>query len=109
MNSNEGVWLTIVDYSKYKNVSISTIRRHIKSEILRYKDENGKYLIFVPSSEKLKLKEDSEILKLKLHVEELKQDLKRIKEENNELKMLVDLYESNNQVDNDIPSLPKIV
>jgi len=92
--SNEGAWLSITDYSQYKNISISTIRRHIKSNLLRYKEESGKYLIFVPSKEKIKIKEEGEILKLRLEVEEIKENLKKLKEENNELKMLVELYEA---------------
>jgi len=98
MNVTEGVWLPINDYSRYKDVSVSTIRRHIKNNILKYKEENGKYLIYVPSTEKLKLREEAEELKLKLELELLRSQLKALREENNELKMLVDLYEKRNQV-----------
>ena len=98
MNSVDGVWLSIIDYSQYKNTSISTIRRHIKNNILKYKEENGKYFIYISSPEKVKIKEEGEILKLRLAIEELKSELKRLKEENNEFKMLVDLYENQNSV-----------
>lgn len=93
MNANEGVWLSINDYSRYKNVSISTIRRHIKNNILKYKEENGKYFIYVPSTEKLRIREEEETLKIKLELELLKTQLRQLKEENNELKMLVEIYE----------------
>ncbi len=93
MIATEGVWLSINDYSRYKNVSISTIRRHIKTNILKHKEENGKYFIYVPSSEKLRIREDEELLRVKLELELFKVQNKKLREENNELKMLVDLYE----------------
>ena len=94
MNATEGVWLSINDYSRYKNVSISTIRRHIKTNILKHKEENGKYFIYIPSSDRIKLREDEEILKIKLEMELLRSRLREVLEENNELKMLVEIYES---------------
>lgn len=96
MNTTEGVWLSINDYSRYKNVSISTIRRHIKNNILKHKEENGKYFIYVPSTEKLRLREEDEVLKIKLENELLRSQLRQMREENNELKMLVEIYEKQN-------------
>lgn len=112
MNNCEGAWLSIVDYSHYKKTSISTIRRHIKNNILKYKEENGKYFVFIPSPEKLKKNEDAEIFRMKLELEEIKISLKRLKEENNELKMLVELYEQRGDaktLESDlIPDLPEL-
>ncbi len=105
MNATEGVWLSINDYSRYKNVSISTIRRHIKNNIVKHKEENGKYFIYVPSTEKLKLREEEEQLKLKLETELLRTQIRQLREENNELKMLVELYEKQNQKKS-LPELP---
>lgn len=93
MNASEGVWLSISDYSRYKNVSISTIRRHIKNNILKYKEENGKYFIYVASTEKLRLREEEELLRVKLEVELLRNQIRQLNEENSALKMLVELYE----------------
>ena len=93
MTAMEGVWLSINDYSRYKNVSVSTVRRHIKSNILKHRDENGKYLIYVPSNERIKLREEEETLRLKLEVELLRGRIRSLQEENHELRMLVDLYE----------------
>ncbi len=101
MNATEGVWLSINDYSRYKNVSISTIRRHIKNHILKYKEENGKYFIYVPSTEKIRLREEGEVLRIKLELEHLRFSSRQLLEENNELKMLVELYEKGA-----IPSTP---
>jgi hypothetical protein len=111
MTNLEGIWLSIIDYSQYRNTSISTIRRHIKNNILKYKEENGKYFIYVPSSEKIKIKEDSEVLKFRLELEEIKNELKNLREENNELKMLVALYENQsikNNLQHDLEIVPEL-
>lgn len=94
MQASEGVWLSISDYSRYKNVSISTIRRHIKNNILKHKEENGKYFIYVASTERVRLREEEELLKARLEIELLKSQLRQINEENAALKMLVELYEN---------------
>ena len=93
MNATDGVWLSINDYSRYKNVSISTIRRHIKTNILKHKEENGKYFIYVTSVERVKLREDEELLKVKLENQLLKTQLRDLREELDEMKMLVEVYE----------------
>ena len=93
MTATEGIWLSINDYSRYKNVSISTIRRHIKNNILKYREENGKYFIYVASGSRLKLREEEELLRSQLENEFLKTKIRDLYEENNELKMLVELYE----------------
>ena len=95
MNATDGVWLSINDYSRYKSVSISTIRRHIKTNILKYKEENGKQFIYVPSGDRVKLREDEELLRIRLEIELMKSRLRDLREENNELRMLVDIYEKN--------------
>jgi hypothetical protein len=104
MNATDGVWLSITDYSHYKNVSISTIRRHIKNNIVRHKEENGKYFIYVPSIEKLRFREEEGLFRLKLELELLRAQIRSLQEENNELKMLVDIYERNHRREkNDAP------
>ncbi len=112
MQTTDGVWLSITDYSLYKKVSISTIRRHIKSNILKHKEEDGKYLIYVASSERVKLKSDEENLRIKLELELLRSQIRHLSEENNELKMLVELYESSTEKSSfkmDPPDLPKLL
>lgn len=99
----DGIWLSITDYSRYKDVSISTIRRHIKQNIVKYREDNGKYFIYVPSSEKVKQREEEEILRARLEIELLKTKLRDLEEENNELKMLVHLYESGRELSKDAP------
>jgi hypothetical protein len=93
MHTTEGIWLSISDYSVYKKISVSTIRRHIKSNIVQSKEVDGKYFIYISNPEKLKMKEDEEILRLKLEIELLKKQLTDFREQADELKMLVNLYE----------------
>lgn len=109
MNATDGVWLSINDYSRYKNVSISTIRRHIKNNILKHKEENGKYFIYVRSTEKIKLREEEELLRARLEIELLKTQNKQLREENSELKMLVQLYEASTLRTSEPPALPGVV
>jgi len=112
MHTTDGVWLSITDYSLYKKVSISTIRRHIKTNILKHREEDGKYFIYVASSDRVKLKEEEETLRIKLELELLRTQLRQLREENNELRMLVDLYE-NKASDvfkiSEPPELPKFI
>jgi hypothetical protein len=96
MANTEGAWLTITDYSALKKVSISTIRRHIKGNVIKWKREEGKYYLWTqsrpiksPASEIM----DEEHLHLKLQIQELKQRLKSAEEELLEAKMLISLYE----------------
>ncbi len=111
MKEQDGQWLPIVDYSMRNNLSISTIRRSIKSKKLLYKIVGGKYFIY---GENPSFKESEEMISssgknvnfhtqdgfnlnlnhLYRELEELKKELRKVKEENNELKMLVDLYET---------------
>lgn len=105
MSTTDSVWLSISDYSRYKSVSISTIRRHIKNNILKHKEENGKYFIYVPSSERVKIREEEELLRTKLELELLRGRIRSLQEENHELRMLVDLYEGNTKTTTP-PELP---
>ena len=89
----KGHWLTINEYAEYRDISISTIRRYIKSGRVQYKFENRKYYIYITEEQyqrrMLSKQQDSTALEIMA----LKEEIKRLKEENSELKMLVDLYE----------------
>lgn len=78
-------WLTILEYCKHRNKSISTVRRYIKAKNLTYKLEDGKYLILVRNYKLENSKEEN--------LDSLNKEIRKLKEENQELKMLVDLYE----------------
>lgn len=38
-------WLPVIDYAVNKRVSISTLRRRIKSQLIEHRLENGRYLL----------------------------------------------------------------
>lgn len=113
--NQDGNWLSLVEYSHLSRISISTLRRMIKRNELRFREENGRYLIYSKIKKSLSLeqqkqedplKEEREQLELRLEVERLKQELVHITHENNELKMLVDLYE--NQLVQTTETLPEL-
>ncbi len=105
----EGLWLSISEYSQLRNISVSTIRRYIKSERVRFKKENGKFLIFMSKENYNKYENknstEGEFLKAKLEIQELQFKLKNLQLENDELKMLVDLYEGQSNT-NQLPEIP---
>lgn len=99
--NQEGIWLSILDYANVKKVSISTIRRSIKSGHVKHKEENGKYFIW---TKEIALQKEE--LSLKLEIEFLKKRNRELEEEVNDLKMLLSVYE-NRHVD-ELPPLPEI-
>ncbi len=44
-NESDGLWLPLTEYSVKSGVSLSTIRRKIKSNRIQYRLEKGRYLI----------------------------------------------------------------
>ena len=104
----EGHWLTIPEYSSYRDKSVSTIRRYIKSERVKYKLEEGKYYIFV-SDENYQNKQRSlekEEMELRFRLVELESRIRQLEEENNDLKMLVQIYENDKRNTPPLPELP---
>ncbi len=84
--NQQGKWLSILDYAQHKGVSISSIRRYIKAGRVKFKQESGKYFIWVSNySSKVDHSEKKE--------NRLINKIKALQEENQELRMLVDLYE----------------
>jgi hypothetical protein len=100
--NQDGIWLSILDYANIKKTSISTIRRAIKSDHVKYKEENGKYFIWTKE-----IAVQKEELSIKLENEFLKKRNRILEEEVNDLKMLLQVYESN--IHNaQLPPLPEI-
>ena len=81
---NGKTWLPLVDYAFKKGVSLSTLRRYIKSGKVQHQLTHGRYLI---------LDDGESILDGHAEIENLKSQLQNAKEEIAELKMLVALYE----------------
>lgn len=46
-NESNGVWLPIIEYSVKTGVSLSTVRRKIKSGTIQYRLDKGRYLILL--------------------------------------------------------------
>ena len=86
---NDYEWLTIVDYSRLFETSISTIRRKIKSRKLDFTIRDEMYFIRVLKSHisERNNNKSEEILKL---------ENQKLKEEIQELKMLIEAYEKFN-------------
>ena len=93
--SENGVWLSITDYAEYRGVSTSTVRRYIKASQVKVKQEKGKYFLFVSGEnyQKREQRENREIFELRVGIKELEAKIRMLEEDNNDLKMLVSLYE----------------
>lgn len=101
-----GVWLPILEYARYRDISISTIRRMIKADRVKSRLDDGKYFIFVPKERLDKKRHDQEVLaqrveELTLENEHLKRLLQEKENELVENKMLLNVYE-----EREIPPLP---
>lgn len=70
-------WLSLIEYSIKNNISLSTLRRHIKTDKVIYRMHSGKYFILDESEPK----------------EPLESQLQKARKEITELKMLVEIYE----------------
>ena len=96
----QGKWLAILEYAHKTGKSISTLRRYIKSGKVEYKLEGGKYFILFDESNLLKTNSQANEAK------ELEQALKKKEDEINELKMLINLYESRLNKSEEPPEIP---
>ena len=84
-------WISLMDYAMKKGVSLSTLRRYIKSNKVKYKVESGRYLLWDDTgggstdSPKNSTKNSED--------DKLAMKLQKAQEEIAELKMLIALYE----------------
>lgn len=98
---SESVWLSIIEYSNYRKISISTIRRYIRDNRVQHKQIKGKY--FIAENKERYLSRMSEKSQDTVDVKKLKNLVKELREENDELKMLVSLYENQKQAPPELP------
>ena len=89
-----------MEYALKRKVSLSTLRRHIKSNKLVYKIENGRYLIWDGDSNPMNAADRSPALhsqalqrELSPEMNQLALALKKAQKEIVELKTLIALYE----------------
>lgn len=85
-------WLPIQEYSNFRGLSISTVRRYIKTDRIKYKKVNGKYLIWEPHYFAKEEKLDVTVA-LRIRIEELEKELRKSNLKVDELTMLVKIYE----------------
>ena len=98
----EGKWLSVLEYAAYKKKSISTVRRYIKANRVKHKEESGKYFIFVKNFSENPNNFEKENLELKFENKRLSREVLLLKEELSEMKMLINIYEETPN----IPELP---
>lgn len=90
INQN-GKWLSIVEYSLYRNISVSSVRRYIKSDKVQCRLIKGKYYVWATNYYKKLADQNTQDQNGDLAL--LLEQNNQLKEENQELKMLVQLYE----------------
>jgi hypothetical protein len=109
----EGKWLSILEYAAFKKRSISTVRRSIKGNRVKFKEENGKYFIWTKNFLSISSTDEKELVEVKFENERLKLEIKQMKEELAERKMLINLYENGQMLETkkakDLPELPKVL
>lgn len=103
--NQDGIWLSILDYANVKKTSISTIRRSIKAGHLKYREENGKYFIWTREI-KSEVVDEKAALAQKLEIEFLARQNRELKQEIEDLKMLLSVYE--NQQRPELPPIPEL-
>ncbi len=109
--SSQKRWVSIIDYASIKGISISTIRRYLKSNRLKNELRNGKYYIEITDvyntmkNESVNYTEEENI-KLKKQIDNFEQEL-------GDLKDLLNIYEKQNfaninkiQMKAQLPDLP---
>lgn len=93
METTENNWVSIVEYSNRQGISISTIRRKIKNNKVKYTSISGKYYIYDDDYERPSQFDKNRLFLLEEENKHLKNKIKGHLEELNELKMLVKVYE----------------
>lgn len=104
----DGKWLSILEFAAYKKKSISTVRRYIKANRVKHKEENGKYYIWTKNFSNAATEEEKNQVEVRFENERLKKENRVLREELSELRMLVSIYESENAIKSSIPELPDL-
>lgn len=106
--SMEGRWLSILEFANYKGKSISTVRRYIKANRVKHKEEQGKYYVWVKGYRDPSQQNERDFLEIRLENERLKKENRTLTEQVAELQMLVKIYEEEKSVVNadQLPELP---
>lgn len=84
VDNEPGVWIPLMEYAARNGVSLSTLRRYIKAHKIRYRVEEGRYLVFDDGKGTASESEQLRLLEL---------ELQKAREEAADLRMLVAIYE----------------
>ena len=104
----EGKWLSILEYASFKNKSISTVRRYIKANRVKHKEDCGKYYIWAKNFNQNSTQDEKDQLEIRFENERLKKENRILNEELAELRMLVTIYESEKNQKPQLPELPEL-
>ncbi|NBX75428.1 MAG: hypothetical protein EBQ92_02655 [Proteobacteria bacterium] len=95
-----GQWLPLIEYSIKSGVSLSTIRRKIKSNSIQFKLEKGKYLILfeVPMTDRAE-RPNSQMHSVSSEeaqdtIQKQKAKIRQLEQELNEMALLVQVLEN---------------
>lgn len=108
----DGKWLSVLEFAAYKKKSISTVRRYIKANRVKYKEDAGKYYIWTKNYIPSQTSQEKDFLELKFEIERLRKENIELKEELAQSKMLIELYEAGHMLpksaESDLPALPEL-
>jgi phage terminase Nu1 subunit (DNA packaging protein) len=102
----EGKWLSVLEFASYKKKSISTVRRSIKANRVKFKEDNGKYFIWAKDFKVINNDSEKDLLEMKFEFERLKKENMELRNEAAEMKMLITLYENGQMLHK--PQLPEL-
>jgi len=102
----DGKWLSVLEFASYKKKSISTVRRYIKANRVKFKEDAGKYFIWVKDFSDSANNIEGELLDIKLENERFKKEIMDLKNEIHEAKMLIELYEKGHMLPTSLPEVP---
>jgi predicted site-specific integrase-resolvase len=108
--NKENDWMPLMEYAIKNEISLSTLRRHIKANKITYKVENGRYLLRSdePASSLDTLEQPIVQAAISAssssEVATLRAQLRKAREEIAELKMLVAIYEEQTQASQPQPT-----
>jgi len=101
-SQDRGQWLPLIEYAIQTGLSLSTLRRYIKSKRVQHQLIDGRYLVWMDPEQPiaartyrkkdLRVETDREALAAK--VVELDNALQKAREEISELQMLIEIYEN---------------
>ena len=102
----EGKWLSVLEFASYKKKSISTVRRYIKANRVKFKEDNGKYFIWTKDYKLISNDTEKDLLEIKFEFERIKKENIELRNEMAEMKMLISLYENGQMLQK--PQLPEL-